>query len=291
MSSFFSRTAIPLAALSFAIVAAPAQALMIARAPLADRVTAAACIITGKVKSVEEKTVSALPYPGAPNKEEFTVVLVDVDEGLVGAKGVTRIRLGYQAPAVVNPGGGIRPPIRRRALTFSVGQEGAFFLQKHPDEDFFIVSNMFGYSDKKTPNYDKELENLRRCVKLLDSGAEGLKSKEAADRLLTAQLLLGRYRSARFGAIDPAKQKTEPINAEESKLILETLANADWTAPDEATGASAQAAFFRLGLTEKDGWKPVAFKAPNDLPDAAKKWLKENAGTYRIQRFVAEEKK
>ncbi len=290
MSSFFSRTAILLAAISFVIVAAPAQALMIARAPLADRVATAGYIITGKVKSVEEKTVSALPYPGAPNKEEFTVVVVDVDEGLVGAKGVTRIRLGYLAPPVVNPGGGIRPPLRRRSLTFSVGQEGAFFLQKHPEEDFFIVTNMFGYTDKKTPNYDKELENLHRCVKLLDSGAEGLKSKEAADRLLTAQLLLGRYRS-QFGVADPAKQKTEPIAAEESKLILETLANADWTAKDEATGASAQMAFFRLGLTEKDGWKPGPFKAPNDLPDAAKKWLKENAGTYRIQRFVAEEKK
>jgi hypothetical protein len=46
-----------------------------------------------------------------------------------------------------------------------------------------------------------------------------------------------------------------------------------------------QAMFFRLGLTAKDFWTPPAnFK---DTPEAAKKWLKDNAGAYRIQRYVA----
>ena len=41
---------------------------------------------------------------------------------------------------------------------------------------------------------------------------------------------------------------------------------------------------YRLGLTDKDGWTPP--KTGNQM-DAAKKWLKDNAGKYRIQRFVA----
>ena len=46
--------------------------------------------------------------------------------------------------------------------------------------------------------------------------------------------------------------------------------------------------FQQLSLTEKDGW--TAPKDFNAFPDAAKKWLKENAGTYRIQKFFVEKK-
>ena len=50
-----------------------------------------------------------------------------------------------------------------------------------------------------------------------------------------------------------------------------------------------QQVFFRLGLTEKDGWTPP--KDYKQFPEAASRWLKDHADTYRIQRFVAEEKK
>ena len=44
--------------------------------------------------------------------------------------------------------------------------------------------------------------------------------------------------------------------------------------------------FFRLGLTPKDGWtQPKDF---NQTADEAKKWLKNNADKYRIERFVAD---
>ena len=46
--------------------------------------------------------------------------------------------------------------------------------------------------------------------------------------------------------------------------------------------------FFRLGLTEKEGWKQPQDAAA--IPDAAKKWLKDNAEKYRIERYVAEKK-
>jgi hypothetical protein len=49
-----------------------------------------------------------------------------------------------------------------------------------------------------------------------------------------------------------------------------------------------QTIFFQLGLTPKDGWTPP--KDFKQLPDEAKKWLKDNADKYVIQRFVYEKK-
>ena len=37
---------------------------------------------------------------------------------------------------------------------------------------------------------------VKRCVKLLEKPTAGLKSKDASDRLLTASLLINRYRTA-----------------------------------------------------------------------------------------------
>src|ERR1700738_5017845 len=98
-------------------------------------------------------------------------------------------------------------------------------------------------------------------------------------------MLETRYRTPKAWA-----QKTEAIGAEESKRILQALAEADWTPkPGDAFVTTPDKAFAQLGLTDKDGWaQPADFK---DYPEAAKKWLKENADKYRIQRFVADEKK
>ena len=47
-----------------------------------------------------------------------------------------------------------------------------------------------------------------------------------------------------------------------------------------------QTMFYRLGVTAADGWtQPKDFK---QFPEAAKKWLTDNADKYRIQRFVRE---
>jgi hypothetical protein len=270
------------------VVAVPVQAMMPAPAPIADRVLGADCVFVGKVRAVEDKTVSALPNPSATAKVDFTVVTVDVEDGLIAPKGLTRLRLGFPTPPPPPPPPAPGPgPVKiskgYRGVTFAAGQEGVFLLKKHPDEDFYVAASYYSLLNKKSPSYDKDLEAVRLCVKLLDGGAEGLKAKDASERLLTAYLLLGRFRA---GQTKDAKK--EPIDAAESKALLETLANADWTTKDPATGASALGAFSKLGLTEKDGWKPGPFKDPTELPTAAKKWLKEHADTYRIQRTVAE---
>lgn len=268
----------------------PAKALVAAPLPIPDRVALADVVVIGKLGKVEEKNVSALPYPGAPNKVEFQVLALQIDEALVGIKDKKEIRLGF-VPPPPNPGP-VRPP--RPGMVFTTGQEGCFFLTKHPSESFYVQSGFAEFLDKKNPNFEKDLALIKRCAKLLDEPMTGLKSKDADEKLLTASLLIKRYRTPKA-----AVTKTEPIDAEQSKLILQTLAEADWNKNDPLLRGGPRVLFMQLGLTDKDGWKPPTRKDPKTnrelidyqaIPAAAQKWLKDNAGTYRIQRFVVAEK-
>jgi hypothetical protein len=210
-------------------------------------------------------------------------VAFKVDDGLQGVKDGKEIRIGFvpPMPGVIRPGG-------RGGVVLMTDQEGLFFLTKHHSEDFYVVGT--GYldvMDKKNPTFEKDLEFTKRCCKLLADSDAGLKSKDAEDRFLTAAMLVTRYRTDKTGA-----GKTEPIDADQSKLILKTLAEADWNgnANDNVNyRVQPTMVFFRLQLTEKDGWKP-----PQDFQqqaEEARKWLKDNADKYRIPRFVNEAKK
>jgi hypothetical protein len=84
--------------------------------------------------------------------------------------------------------------------------------------------------------------------------------------------------------------KQEPIDGARSKRILEALADADWSnTPGRPGMLNPQSMFFRLGLTPQDGWEPP--KDFRQLPEIAKKWLKDYADSYRVKQFVSEEKK
>ncbi len=266
-----------------ALVSTPAHALMIAPAPIPERVAQAEVIVVGTVGKVESQNVSAIPFFGGKDKVEFQVVAVKIDDAVLGAKGLKEIRVGF-VPPQNKPAGPIRLP--RPSVILETGQEVCLFLRKHPEESFYVAPMYFDVMDKKNPNFSQDVELVKRCVKLLAEPDAGLKAKDADDRLLTAAMLLSRYRTDRSGT---GKGKTEPVEAEQSKLILQALADADWSKPNHPLlGAqmSPQQLFLRLGLTDKDGWsQPKDFK---EFPALAKNWLKENAGTYRLQRFAVE---
>ena len=94
-------------------------------------------------------------------------------------------------------------------------------------------------------------------------------------------------------------KKTEPIDAEESKLIMKALAEANWFPKYGPTTINPFLVFKALGVTEADGYKPPP-RTVNDLGPglgvtkeyarketlAAQKWVKENRTKYRIKRFV-----
>jgi hypothetical protein len=272
--------------------------MMIAPNPLPVRLALAKTVVVGEVTAIEDKPVAARPFPGSPEKQDYKIAVVKVSDPILGAKGLTHVRVGFlPAPPVPPPpaGGGpvIRPGIRRYPrVELKVGQEACFLLTPHFEAAFEVPPGFADVIDKKgNPTFEKQVTLIKRCAKLLESPMVSLKSKNADDRFLTAAMLIGRYRS--FFNAGPTGPKQVPISAEESKLILQALVDADWSKNDPEMQLSPLRSFFQLGLTEKDGFKipPPGPGGVQDIAGAAKTWLKNHTATYRIQRFVVEKKK
>ena len=270
-----------------------------------QRVLSADVIVFGKVTAIDEKMTKTERWAGDKQMGDYRIATIKISESLSGIKGLTHIKVGMQPPVAVRPtgpgftgpgGGPIRPggPIRRppfrrpplgpQDITLTKGQEVCLFLRPHHKENFYVATSAYAALDKKAPTFARDLAEVHKFVKVLADPMSGLKAKSAGDRFQAAALLLEHYRTAKPGA------KEQPISAEESKLILLAIADGDWNArpifrPGMPRPMTAQTCFYRLGLQPKDGWvQPRNFQ---EFPDAAKKWLKDNAGTYRIQRFVS----
>lgn len=269
------------------LATAQAKALMIAPAPVGTRVATADLVVVGKVTGFGPRLVKSELFKG--DTREMQIANVKVSETLFG-KDVKEIKVGFFPPMGVEGGGGPRLP-RRPGVQLKQDEESCLLLMKHPTQkDTFVVQGFYDSITKKgNPDFAKEVETIRKSSKLLAKPMDGLKAKDAQDRLTTASLLVSRYRQQRTGM-----EKTELVSAEESKAILEVLAEAEWPTgrnPGRFEQANAQNVFFQLGLTPKDGW--TFPKDATKLAETAKQWCKDNAGKYRIARFVhaaAEEK-
>jgi hypothetical protein len=270
-----------------------------ARVPLPACVATADCITLGKVAAIDEKSVMAPPFPGSTAKIEYRIAVVKVEEGLKGTMGLTHLRVAFlpppppppkpvEMPGVIAVG---PPPFPLR--TIQVGNEGCFLLKKQGDETFYrLVDAAYNdYVAKGEPDYAGKMAIVRRSLKMLDDPDAGLRSKDAADRLLTASLLLTRYQ-AHAGP----KAKAEPIDAAQSKLVLDAIGGADWAGPEmPGDHVTPRGVFMSLRLTPKDEWKTPQ-QGPNqdvrvfmkEWDAAAQKWLKDHSATYRIQRWVPE---
>ncbi len=250
----------------------PADAL-----PLPNRVATADLVVTGKVTAIEDKTVLAAPFPGAKNKTEYLIAVVTIGDALIAPKEAKTIRLGF---VPIPPMVAISPA----PFQATVGQEGCFFLTKNGDGDFYLASGQLSFIDKKSPNFEKDVALIKRCTKILQDPDAALKGKSEEERFLAAGMLLAQYRTRKTAAA-----KTEPIDAEQSKLILQALASTDWTPTNDFMQLSPRMVLGRLPLTDKDGWTP-----PRDAKAYAayaQNWLKEHAEGYRIQKFATEKNK
>ncbi len=249
-------------------VSGPASARVAAPAGLAHRVATAEVVVVGKVEAIEDKSVNV-------GEAAYQVAGVKVEQGLFGAGDGGTVRVAFQ------PGNRRFPQ-----LDLKPDQEAVFFLRKDPKVGVYVFDNYWDVLDKKgNADFEKDLETVKRLSRLLIDPAAGLKSKDAEDRFLTALMVLTRYRTDRGGS-----GKTEAVSAEESKALLKALDEGDWEKNDPRLlgyQMRPQTVFLNLGLTEKDGWKPLAFRDPAQVTEAAKKWLKDNADSYRVQKFVS----
>jgi hypothetical protein len=264
------------------VTALTAKALVMAPPPVGMRVATSQAVVIGKVVKLADTTVPAEMFKG--DERQMMVATVKVEKALLGKAG-REIKVGYFVRPMPVPG---RPVLGGRGMFVNlvVDQEALLMLQAHPTrKDVLVVADYFGViSRKDNPNWEKELAEVRQSAKSLADPMAGLKSKDADERFRTAALLITRYRTPPLSAAGAAE--TEKVPAEESKLILTNLAEADWEpvrSPRFGFQMMPRGLFAQLGVGPADGWTP-----PKDFkrfPEAAKKWLKENAGKYQVVRY------
>ena len=251
-----------------------------------ERLHQATSVVVVKVVGIEKDTVTITPAPNF--KQEYLVATVKVEKTLKGDKERSEMRVGFAAPSTEKLPPGVNAPAPPK---LTKGQEALLILTPLPDSKLEVVAFNSDLIDKQSKTFEKDLKLVEQCMKLLDKPEDGLKSKDAAERFLTARLLINKYRpNAGFAG----KSKEAPIDAEESKLILTTLAEGDWKQKLAPPGGgaielSAYDLFLMLHVTKDDGLSLP--KDPAKQAEAAKAWVKDNVGKYRIKRIVLEEKK
>ena len=267
--------------------------------PPVQQATLAEIVVIGKVTAIEPDMLIVEQYPGG-GKVAHLVATIRIEERLSGGKGVTHLRVGFvpTRQALDEDEFGLQPFNARAERSWrghaslSEGQEACFFLRKHATADFHVMSEVGYPLNKSDVNYDNQIKAVRKILKACEDPIAALKTKDAADRQLFACALVLKYRSQ--SPYRPAvATANQPIPAEESELILKTLAEMKWgEMPFDENGTySLHTAFQSLQIAPKDGWQQPAQKENEDynqiMNTAASKWLKDNAGKYRIQKLVA----
>jgi hypothetical protein len=259
--------------LSIAIVPAAHAGVIAMPPPGPARVANSDIVVVGKVESLEPQDVKV----GTTN---YRIAVVKIEDGIRGIKAGTKtLRVGFipvekPKPMVIVTGG--------RPVQLEAGQGGLFLLKKHEKEDFYTIPGVVGYyvNNDKNKEFDKEVQVAKAASKVVANPQAGLKAKDAEERLLAASILVEKYRAYRG-----PKALQEAIDAEESKLILQAMADADWQAQGNFASLRPNPTqlFQRLGVSKNDGF---VVQAGANYQEAIRAWLRDNAGKYRIQRFT-----
>ena len=270
----------------------------------AQKVAQSDAIVAGKVTTLEKETVELPQFAGDKNKAAFTVAVIKVETALAGVKNVTHIKVAFLAqPGAVGGGEelplgkpGIRPlPIRGFGpIQLTEGQEGIFFLQKHPGSDSYhsVAQGMTPIS-AKAENYKDELAKVKGIGEAIADPVKALKAEKLDARLTALAAIVGKYRQpARTG------QSVEvAIPAEETKLIMKTLLEADWTVADmpppnfDYQSAPGNIASL-IGLYPGGNGIPQVVQKPGESyngkwKDAVKAWYEKSGEKFEIKKFAA----
>jgi hypothetical protein len=278
------------------------------------RMMQADAIFVGRVVAIEPMDVEATPAPNQ-GKVMYRVAQVQVTEIIHGVKKDTQmVRVAFIAqpnqPQPGGIGGGINPgniqilpvqppnggpaiqpfPGGRRPfpgnvqMQLTVGQDGLFAVGKHHKENFFLSPTNFVQRENNV-NFANEVKTAKQIAKAMDNPVAALKAEDKQDRYVAAAILISKYRSNPTGVA----MKSEPIDANESKLILQALQGGDWAVGRyNAQVPQPMELFNQLGVTPKEGYNPVNVRNQNDIHAAMQKWLDENNGKFVINRLVAD---
>jgi hypothetical protein len=251
--------------------------------PVVERVGRADVVVVGTVQEVDPDPVQ-VDLSGGGQKTWMRTARVKVTEDLLGAAGLTHVRVGFVgAEDQPDDGQTIHTPVLEK------DNEVILFLRKRAGNDFYHMDGHFGAAGKapKHPylahDFKQVADEARPLCRLMADPMKALAAADEQDRMRTAWMLVARYRAY------PADNglgtlKEEPIPAAESKLILENLAPLE-----KANGEAFWAAVYSLNLTKEDGFEKPVYA--DGQTESARRWLKGHAGTYRIRKYVVERKK
>ena len=242
------------------------------------RVANADAVIVGKVEAIEPQDIKV-------GNMTYRIAVVKINQGVRGVKDAKTLRIGFIPPPMPVVGKGpIVISSGASPVHLVAGQEGLFILKKDAKEDFYTIGGVVGYfiNSDKNADFAKEVQTAKAAAKMMENPLDSLKSKDADERLLGAALLIEKYRTYRG-----PNSKLEPIDAAQSKAIMQVLADADWQAQPNSFNSlkpNPVELFRRLNVTAKDGFTP-----PTDgrYQAAVHTWVRDNAAKYRIQGFVA----
>jgi hypothetical protein len=259
------------------VVATPVAAK---RAPTSwtpiQKLVTADVIVVGKVTAIEKGTVDAAPFPGAALRT-YQVAVIKIESGFVGAANTTHVKVGFLSSPDGTP------------ANLTEGKEGLFYLIRHHSEPFHVINWPAPSVDIGADGYKEQVALVKKGAAVLAEPLKALKADKAADRLFAANVLINKYRA--YPSHLPGKLEREPIPAEESKLILKTLAEVDWKVdPNDPNAIRPYQTFSLLYLSEKDGFESPMAKPGEDFVEKSKeafvKWLAGPGKDYRIKKFV-----
>ena len=233
-----------------------------------ERFALADCVVVGKITRYDDRTVRT-SSPDGRQPMDYRVAVVKVEEMLKGDGRLTHVRIGMASTQMIQP-----------------GYAACFFLTEHPLESFYLQgADLYDFAiPKNQSNFAAQVASFRQMGRLLADPVAGLKAQRAEDRLLTAAMVLARARTFRAQS-HVAANKTEPLDAQTSALVLKALAEADW---NKSLGfrMNAWRLFNLLGVTAQDGWNPAGLRTTPELYAAAKQWLGARQENYRIAAYV-----
>jgi hypothetical protein len=281
--------------LSVVVVAGPTQArglkADIAYVPQVNKMATADLIVTGQVVAIEDQDIKASINPGSPATQMYRIAVVKVTEALKGNSKNNLVRVGF-VPTPVQPGQPNPPPpfIKKYPPNFNVqlnvGMEGLFYLKSHHEGKFQQLVPAYGnfVSTQNKDMFDVEVTQIKVAANPMAS----LKVANAADRGTAAVVLVKMYRQPIF--VPGKGSQLQPVDAEESKLILKGLLEAQWPVSPAPINYNTHPAiaFNMLGIGPQDGFQnPGGGVYSQVYADAARAWLQKNWQTYRIQKYVS----
>jgi len=281
------------AAVAALVLATPVEAKRAIRlfTPL-EKLVRADAVVVGKVSAIEKDTIEATPSPDVKDKQTYKVGVIKIETGLVGAANITHVKVAFIPPPPVDPNAPALPPGRGRfgPVYLTEGMEGLFYLTKHHSGEFYIINPIMAPAEAKDEGYKEQVALAKKGAAVLTDPMKALKADKADDRSFAAIMLIGKYRSYPENVAGD-KVENAKVPADESKLVLKALSEANWKGdPNDPTAPNAYQAFSQLGLNDKDGWKYPMVKAGEDFiaktKEAFTAWLTGAGKDYQLNRFV-----